>query len=236
LDRFRTAREDADPSGMWCRRSSKRVLVSSPIPFRVGDVLLVDVPERPAAGARTCRSIIESVEGDTVRVVFASRWSGRAAADLLPGLRTWAGFQHRSGVYTVAATVAARIEEHPLRIVLRIPGRVDRIDDRTDPRRQAAVPVTLYVAGEDGFTAHVTSTDDLGPGGFSCPAPADVRAGDEIGVSLDLPEGRLDALARIVTLRTWDLPDERPRAHVQFVDLTAGSVERVGRFVADDAA
>jgi hypothetical protein len=96
--------------------------------------------------------------------------------------------------------------------------------------------VTLYVAGEDGFTAHVTSTDDIGAGGFSCPAPADVRPGDEIGISLDLPEGRLDALARIVNLRTWDLPDGQPRAHVQFVDLTAGSVERVGRFVEDDVA
>jgi hypothetical protein len=219
---------------MWRRRSVKRVLVSFPIPLRVGDVLLVDVP-RQTAGTRTCRSVIEAVEGDTVRVVLASRWTG-VAADLLPGLCTWAGFQHESGVYTVAATVAARIDEHPVRIVLRIPSQATRIDERTDPRREAAVPVTLYVAGEDGFTAHTTSTDDIGAGGFSCPAPADVRAGDEVGISLDLPEGRLDALARIVTVRTWGLPDEQPRAHVQFVDLTPGSVERVGRFVEDDAA
>jgi hypothetical protein len=211
------------------------VLVSFPIPLHVGDVLLVDLPGR-ATGARTCPTLIESVDGDTVRVVLAGRWSGRAAADLLPGLRTWAGFQHPSGVYTVSATVAARVEDHPLRIVLRIPSQVERLDERTDPRRQAAVPVTVYVAGEDGFTAHATSTDDIGGGGFSCPAPPDVRPGDEVGISLDLPEGRLDALARIVSVRTWDLPDQRARAHVQFIDLTAGSVERVDRFVEDENA
>jgi hypothetical protein len=222
-------------SGMWRRRSAKRVLVSFPIPLRVGDVLLVDVPGT-SSGARTCRTVIESVDGDTVRVALTGRWSGRASAVLLPGLRTWAGFQHASGVYTVAATVAARVNGHPLRVVLRIPSQVERIDERADPRRRAAVPVTLYVAGEDGFTAHATSTDDIGGGGFSCPAPPDVQAGDEVGISLDLPEGRLDALARIVTVRTWDLPDSRPRAHVQFIDLTAGSVERVGRFVEDESA
>ena len=123
-----------------------------------------------------------------------------------------------------------------MRIVLRIPSQVDRIDDRIDPRRPAAVPVTIYVAGEDGFTAHPTSTEDIGGGGFSCPAPADVRPGDEVGISLDLPEGRLDALARVVSVRTWGLPDAQPRAHVQFVDLAAGSVERVGRFLTDAEA
>ena len=223
------------PIGMWPRRSAKKVLVSLPVPMRSGDVLLVDVPGR-TSGPRTLRAVIESIEGDTVRVVLGGRFAGRASEQLWPGMRTWAGYQHDTGVYTVAATVAARLDERPLRLVLRIPSEAQRVDERSDPRRRAVVPVTIYVAGEDGFAVHLTSTEDIGGGGFSCPAPDGVHPGDEVGISLDLPEGRLDALARIVTVRTWDLPDARPRAHVQFVDLEAGHVERVGRFVDDDAA
>src|SRR5690242_2157387 len=124
--------------------------------MRTGDVLLVDVPD-PIDGPRTRRAVIESVQGDTVRVALCGVFGTRAYDQLCPELRVWAAYRHDTGVYTMTATVAARLDERPLRVVLRIASHVDRQDDRAELRRRTTVPVTIYVAGTHGFTPHTTT-------------------------------------------------------------------------------
>jgi hypothetical protein len=129
--------------------------------------------------------------------------------------------------------VAAKVSEAPLRFVLRLPSDGGLLDERRQSRRPVRLPVSVFLPGSDGFELHHTVTDDLGGGGFSCPVIAPMTVGDEIGVSLDLPEGPLDAMARVVSIRDWDLPDATPRAHFEFVDLPPGHTERVRRVVVE---
>jgi hypothetical protein len=205
------------------------------IPFRIGDVLLVDVPRR-GMGPRTCRGIVESFEGDTVRVVLGSSDADPASESLRPGLRTWAGFQHDSGVFTMAATVAARVDGEPVRLVLRIPERVARLDDRRTPRLRVAVPLHLVILRDDGVDVHDGGTDDVGPGGFSCAVPPGAAPGTEVGVTLALPDGPLEAAARLVTTQTWGLADARPRGHFAFLALGPADTDRLAGFVARGGA
>ncbi len=205
--------------------------VRSALPrFNEGDVLLVDAPSR-RLGARTCRAVIESVEGDTVRIVIGGHLATRAASGLVPCMRVWTAFQHDSGVFTFAATIVTRLSDAPLRFVVRIPSDAGQLDERRQARRTVRLPVTLFVPGDDGFELHRTVTDDIGGGGFSCARITTVTVGDEIGVSVELPEGPLDAMARVVSVRHWDLPDPEPRAHFEFIDLPEVHTERVRRVV-----
>jgi PilZ domain len=224
----------ADEMVMEARESGSDGVMSSALPrFDEGDVLLIDAPARRLGGARTCRAVIESIDGDTVRVVVGGGpLAGRAAAGLDVGMRVWTVFQHHSGVFTFATTVAARVSDSPLRLVLRLPGAADQLDERRHARRAVRLGLSMFVPGDDGFEVHHTVTDDLGGGGFSCPMISPLAVGDEVGVSIELPEGPLDVMARVVGIRDWDLPDSMPRAHLEFIDLPEGHTERVRRVVA----
>ncbi len=223
---------------MEARKSGSGIdgVTSSALPrFNEGDVLLLDAPTR-RLGARACRAVIESAEGDTLRIMIGGHLATRAASALVPGNRVWTAFQHESGVYTFASTIVTRLSDAPLRFVVRIPNDARQLDERRQARRAIRLPVTLFVPGDDGFEVHHTVTDDIGGGGFSCSRVTPMSVGDEIGVSVELPEGPLDAMARLVNLRYWDLPDADPQAHFEFIDLPDGHTERVSRVVLEPRA
>jgi c-di-GMP-binding flagellar brake protein YcgR len=153
-----------------------------------------NLPVRVAAGAERVETVLTEVEEDGV--VLEVREGASVGAALGPGTEVQLEWLVSRGLKRMAGTVVGRLPGAVIRFEVRPNGQADVIQRREDVR--VAVEVPVVARPKPGEPAE-GRTRDLSGGGMLVDLPVDLERGDEVPMTLELPDERpIEVVARVV--------------------------------------
>jgi c-di-GMP-binding flagellar brake protein YcgR len=138
-------------------------------------------------------SRIEEITSNTISIALPTKGGAPVTVHPKDILRIW--WQSRDAVLGFNTVVLTRkIQPIPV-LVVAMPKSIDRLQRRHWVRQELDVPVALEISEEETIK---TSTIDVSGGGMLISCPASLEPGQEIPVTIFLPESEIKAVIRVV--------------------------------------